>query len=232
MIPELAINAAHAMTSTKRALCTKCLRPLGTCICIWITPTEHEVEVLFLQHPLEVDNIKGSARLLHLSLPRSYLITGEILAENKLHELLHAPFPHQNSKVPNKKAIQPLLLYPSLSDGNSAIPLTLMQTPDNAAIQYRLIVLDGTWRKSRKMLYLNPQLQQLPRLALIDPPASHYRIRKAHKPDQLSTYEATCYALMQLELETEKYLPLLNAFDGFVEQISNYDPNSAARKMD
>ena len=30
----------------------------------------------------------------------------------------------------------------------------------------RLIVLDGTWRKSRKMLYRNPLLQQLPRLSL------------------------------------------------------------------
>ena len=79
-------------------------------------------------------------------------------------------------------------------------------------------MLDGTWRKSRKMLYLNPLLQQLPRLALQDMPASRYRIRTAHKPDQLSTLEATCAALAQLEGSAAPFLPLLAAFDGFVAQ--------------
>ncbi|TDN90311.1 DTW domain-containing protein YfiP [Herminiimonas fonticola] len=215
------------MTSIKRALCTKCLRPQRTCICRWITPTGHEVEVLFLQHPLEIDNAKGSARLLHLSLARSQIITGEVFAEDELRGLLYAPFPHRQDNDQRQKTILPLLLYPSTSeDGNIATPPVLTIPADNTAIQYRLVVIDGTWRKSRKMLYLNPLLQQLPRLPLSDPPASHYRIRKAHKPDQLSTYEATCHALMQLENETEKYLPLLAAFDGFVEQISSYDPKS------
>jgi DTW domain-containing protein len=82
--------------------------------------------------------------------------------------------------------------------------------------------LDGTWRKSRKMLYLNPLLQQLPRLALRDLPPSSYRIRKAHKPDQLSTLEATCAALAQLESDAGRFAPLLRAFDGFVAQQSAY----------
>ena len=159
-------------------------------------------------------------------------MTGEVFAEDELRALLYAPLPQQDSKAQNKKTIQPLLLYPSTSeDGNIAIPPVFMQPADNLAVQYRLVVLDGTWRKSRKMLYLNPLLQQLPRLPLSDPSASHYRIRKAHKPDQLSTYEATCYALMQLENETEKYLPLVTAFDGFVDQISSYDPNSKENEI-
>lgn len=220
------------MTSAKRTLCTQCLRPQRTCICTWIRPTAHDIEVLILQHPLEIDNAKGSARLLHLSLPHSQIMTGEVFGEDELRELLYEPLPHQDSNIQNKKTIQPLLLYPSTSeDGNIAIPPTLMQAADNTAVQYRLVVLDGTWRKSRKMLYLNPLLQQLPRLPLSDLPASHYRIRKAHKPDQLSTYEATCYALMQLKNETEKYLPLLTAFDGFVDQISSYDPNSKENEI-
>ena len=86
----------------------------------------------------------------------------------------------------------------------------------------RLIVLDGSWRTSRKMLYRNPQLQQLPRLSLQDMPASHYLIRKAHRPDQLSTLEATCAALMQLESSAEQFQPLLTAFDGFVAQQLGY----------
>jgi DTW domain-containing protein YfiP len=82
----------------------------------------------------------------------------------------------------------------------------------------RLVVLDATWRKSRKMLYQNPALQALPRLALRDMPASIYRIRKAHAPDQLSTLEAATYALMQLHGDAVRFQPLLDAFDGFVSQ--------------
>jgi len=79
-------------------------------------------------------------------------------------------------------------------------------------------VLDGTWRKSRKMLYCNPLLQRLPRLPLQGLPVSRYRIRKAHRANQLSTLEATCAALTHLERDPERFAPLLAAFDGFVAQ--------------
>lgn len=207
----------------KRAICTRCMRPQQTCICHWITPTAHAVEVLILQHPLEVANAKGSARLLHLSLPYSQLIVGETFAEQALHELLHAPFPHQQERQVSPQ--QTILLYPPTPD----IAATGMQHApllDTTALQYpekiRLVILDGTWRKSRKMLYVNPLLQALPRLPLQHMPASQYTIRKAHAPDQLSTLEATCYALMQLERDEEKYQPLLKAFGGFVIQQSTY----------
>jgi DTW domain-containing protein YfiP len=88
----------------------------------------------------------------------------------------------------------------------------------------RLVVLDGTWRKSRQFLHLHPMLQALPRLSLIDPPATQYRIRKAHAPNQLSTLEASCHALAQLESNRENYLPLLQAFDGFVSDHLRYRP--------
>jgi hypothetical protein len=93
------------MTSTKRTLCTQCLRPQRTCICTWIRPIEHDVEVLILQHPLEIDNAKGSARLLHLSLPHSQIMTGEVFVEDELRELLYAPLPHQDGKTQNKKKL-------------------------------------------------------------------------------------------------------------------------------
>jgi len=120
------------------------------------------------------------------------------------------------------------LLYPDLQE-NEASDLIARQgvkLPDGITPQeVRLVVLDATWRKSRKMLYLNPMLQHLPRLSLSEMPASHYRIRKAHKPDQLSSLEASTYALMRLEHNEAKYLPLIDAFDGFVEQQMQYIPS-------
>ena len=205
---------------TKRPTCRRCQRPLRTCICHWITPTAPAVEVLILQHPLESDNAKGSARLLHLSLARSRLITGEVFSEQELQTYLHAPC--DDRQTVRRHAI---LLYPDPPEEN-ALPMTaapvLDQTWLREPARLCLVVLDGTWRKSRKMLYLNPLLQTLPRLPLRDTPPSRYLIRTAHRADQLSTLEATCYALMQLEKNNEKFQPLLNAFDGFVAQQSAY----------
>ncbi|MFC7287311.1 tRNA-uridine aminocarboxypropyltransferase [Herminiimonas glaciei] len=205
----------------KRPSCNRCLRAQSACICHWIKTVEHEVEVLFLQHPLETGNAKNSARLLHLSLPHSRLAVGETFAADELHRLLYEDFDGSS----DDRLINPVLLYPDTSaDSLLALP---PPWPEQASKdRYRLVVLDGTWRKSRKMLYLNPLLQQLPRLPLADPPASAYAIRKAHKPEQLSSFEATCHALMQLEHDADKYLPLLAAFDGFVAQQQAYHPKT------
>jgi DTW domain-containing protein YfiP len=203
-------------------MCAVCLRPQRSCICQWITPVAHLVEVVVLQHPLEVGQAKGSARLLHLSLPHSALVTGEVFGEASLQALISEPLPGQSeANAPGYT----ILLYPD-SPQHQALGLPAPPALDPERLRepsrLRLIVLDGTWRKSRKMLYLNPLLHQLPRLALQDMPASHYRIRKAHKPDQLSTLEATCAALAQLEGQAESFAPLLAAFDGFVAQQAGY----------
>jgi DTW domain-containing protein YfiP len=199
-------------TSSKRPICAVCLRPQAACICRWITPLSSVAEVLVLQHPMEVANAKNSARLLHLSLPGSQLVVGEVFGDAQLDALLAGP----------RRAV---LLYPE-TPGDAGLGMemaapfdpTWAQRPD----QLRLVVLDATWRKSRKMLYLNRALQRLPRLPLREVPASHYLIRKAHAPDQLSTLEATVYALAQLENDAQKFAPLITAFDGFVAQLQGY----------
>lgn len=193
----------------RRALCAACLRPQQTCICRWATALSNQVEVLILQHPMEVNNAKGSARLLHLCLANSRLAVGETFDPAQLQAML-------------SPARRNVLLYPDTED--ASLGLATPQPFDSAWLRepLRLVVLDGTWRKSRKMLYLNPLLQALPRLPLRDTPASHYLIRKAHLPDQLSTLEATAYALAQLENDINKYQPLIDAFDGFVAQQASY----------
>lgn len=201
----------------KRRRCAACLRPESTCLCRWVTPTLHGTEVLILQHPMEVTEAKGSARLLHLSLQHSKALTGEVFGA-ALDAALQGP--HRN-----------LLLFPeSRRDlGTGLLP----QLPETAWRRspepMRLVVLDGTWRKCRKMLSLNPQLQQMQRLSLTAVPASRYRIRKAHEAHQLSTLEATCVALAQLEGEAFAMQPLLEAFDGFVgQQLARRPPSRTA----
>ena len=197
---------------SRRLACPACLRPQSACICRWVTPVTQAVEVLILQHPLEVDNPKGSARLLHLSLPRSRLVTGEVF-----------DLPALLADLPGSAKLN-LLLYPETPQNQppGITPRQLAPGVPNDPARLRLVVLDGTWRKSRKMLYNNPLLLQLPRLALEDVGVSHYLIRKAHRPDQLSTLEATCAALAQLNGGAAPLQPLLAAFDGFVAQQMGY----------
>ncbi len=184
-----------------RPSCPTCLRAKTGCICHLITKVDTDIEVLILQHPLEVTETKGTARLLHLCLPNSQLLMGEVFDETQL--------------LSSKKSI---LLYPITPEDHSlgiAPPSELNTTVLTSLNNIRLIIIDGTWRKSRKILCKNPYLQTLPRLKLADLPAGQYTIRKARKPHQLSTLEAACAALAQLEANTHKFEPMTQAFIGF-----------------
>lgn len=175
-------------------MCSNCERPQSACICGLVAPVEGTTELLILQHPMEAGHAKGSARLLQLSVAGSRLIRGEVF--EGLEAILHAG------------GQSPVLLFPDTGDG--------APVADDVS-GCRLVVLDGTWRKCRKMLYLNPALAALPRFALKSPPPSRYRIRKAQGVDQLSTLEATCHALAQVETAPDRYLPVLEAFDRLIE---------------
>ncbi len=202
----------------RRLQCAHCLRPQRTCVCALAAPVISPVEVLILQHRLEVANAKGTARLLHLCLPGSVIADGEAFDPAALDALLDAG------------GRTPVLLFPETPDekslGIAAPPPFPAAAPAPSAL--RLVVLDGTWRKSRKMLYLNPRLQGLPRLALRDLPPSHYRIRKAQLPDQLSTLEATVQALEQLDGAVGRYAPVLDAFERFLAHYTLHATHTRA----
>jgi DTW domain-containing protein YfiP len=91
-------------------MCAACLRAQSACICRFVTPVESRVELLVLQHPLEVHNAKNSARLLHLCLPSSRLLVGESFPAAELDAALHAD------------GRTPLLLYPHMA-GEAALGL-------------------------------------------------------------------------------------------------------------
>jgi DTW domain-containing protein YfiP len=194
----------EAGKAARREVCGACHRPKLTCLCRWVIPVACTTKVLILQHPLEVHHAKNTARLLHLSLLGSQVRVGEQFAAADLQAALAGP------------AVN-VLLYPQGEQPAAPLPAWApsLHAPDTPV---RLVVLDATWRKSRKMLHLNPLLQCLPRLSLDATQLSRYLIRKAHKPGQLSTLEATCAALAQMEGNGARYQPLLDALDGFVTQ--------------
>ncbi|RYX97638.1 MAG: DTW domain-containing protein [Comamonadaceae bacterium] len=224
-----AIRPDPVPVTVTRETCARCLRPQSACICQWVRPTAHDVEVVILQHPLEVNEAKGSGYLLHLGLPKSRLLAGEVFDA----DTLFAADP--SGAQPRRN----LLLYPETPLAACEAPRDILTPEDLQNLAgLRLIVLDATWRKSRKMLRLNPWLEKLPRLALAPEnlPGSRYLIRKAHKSGQLSTYEATCAALMQLRGDATlkdieaRFQPLMEAFDGFVAQQDALRLDAIARR--
>jgi DTW domain-containing protein YfiP len=231
---------------------------MPSCLCVWIRPTANQVGLLVLQHPMERDQAKGSARLLRLSLARCRCEPGERFdpealagwltanpAGGPVRSLLLFPNLFPNS-VPNpfpnplpQALPQPFQAAPFQPAGPDALaapgPAVLpeMHTPPKrckptTTNEWQLVLLDATWRKARKMLALNPLLQALPRWGLCELPPSRYAIRKAQRPEQRSTLEAACLGLGQLERKPACYDALLSAFDGWVVESAARVPGATS----
>lgn len=188
-----------------RAICGRCLRPQGACLCALVRPTSHRTEVLVLQHPQEQRQAKNSVALLRLSLAHCEVVVGERFTPGALQSLLQRP------------GRQTRLLYPDVpaAPAPPAPPLAAAGAP------LRLVVIDATWRKSLRMLLDHPALAALPRLALDAPAPTRYRaIRAARRADQVSTLEATLQALSMLEAPSFDAAPLLDAFGSFVAAVA------------
>ena len=180
-----------------RAQCSRCLRPQTHCLCALIPQLDSRTRVLLLQHPSEVCHALNTARLADLGLLNAELRVGEVFED--LATLLNPP------------GYQARLLFPG--DGAQLIDTA---EPSDESLPWLLVVPDGTWRKARKLLHLNPLLAQLPRATLPEGAVSRYRLRKAPGPGALSTLEAIVQALEILEAPTS-FAPLLRPFEALIE---------------
>ncbi|MBC3270438.1 DTW domain-containing protein [Pseudomonas sp. SWRI81] len=178
-----------------RPQCPRCLRPQTHCLCKLIPRLDSRTRVLLLQHPSEVNHALNTARLAALGLTNAELIVGEVFED--LPTLLNRP------------GYQARLLFPA----DDAQPLQTYAPSDEPLL---LVVPDGTWRKARKLLHLNPLLAALPRVTLAEGGVSRYRLRKAPGPGALSTVEAIVQALQTLEAPTS-FEALLKPFEALIE---------------
>ncbi|ONH52143.1 DTW domain-containing protein YfiP [Pseudomonas cedrina] len=178
-----------------RPQCARCHRPTSHCLCALIPSLDSRTRVLLLQHPSEVGHALNTARLAALGLNNAQLVVGEVFED--LATLLNLP------------GYQARLLFPA----DDAQPLQAYAPEDQPLL---LVVPDGTWRKARKLLHLNPLLAALPRVTLDDGGISRYRLRKAPSAGALSTVEAITQALQVLEAPTS-FEPLLKPFEALIE---------------
>ncbi|WP_300629279.1 DTW domain-containing protein [Pseudomonas sp.] len=178
-----------------RPQCSRCLRPISHCLCSLIPRLDSRTRVLLLQHPSEVNHALNTARLAALGLNNAQLVVGEVFDD--LATMLNQP------------GYKARLLFPA----DDAQRLQAYAPDDQPML---LVVPDGTWRKARKMLHLNPLLAALPRVTLAGESVSRYRLRKAPGPGALSTVEAITRALEVLEAPTS-FESLLKPFEALIE---------------
>ena len=134
----------------------------------------------------------------HLCLENSELVVAEQFSDEEVKSLL---------------APASALLYPSLDWLPKAPNQSDGQSPDSVTEQ--LVVIDATWRKSKKILHLHPELQELNRISLEGYGKSKYRIRSSSMDHGLSTLESVVEAMGQLEPKMD-FSPMLKPFEKMI----------------
>jgi DTW domain-containing protein YfiP len=98
-----------------------------------------------------------------------------------------------------------VILFPT------ATSLALDESMDTMPID-TLIIIDGTWRKAKKIWLSNPWLHGMRVCHLKSPISSRYHIRSSRQPDGLASIEAAASALSQLgERNTDALIDALMA---------------------
>ena len=185
-----------------RSFCYQCRRAKVACLCGRVEAQPNKVNVIVLQHPDEAANPKGSAIIAELGLQQYQAWVGE---DFTAHEGLNQLLANDSQGI--------VVLYPAedaeLLDGAWCKRWL-------GEIQH-IIVIDGTWRKARKIWQLNPQLHSLPAIKFDEQKISEYRIRKVPQQGYLSTVECIVEALRLIEQRPEAYQPLLELFGEMVD---------------
>lgn len=187
----------------ERIVCNKCSRPESVCYCSHLVALNNRVKLLIIQHPQEVSHPFNTARIVALCLSNVELTVAELLDE----ELI--------SRIENSNS---LLLYPDTQIGSTGEEFS--EKAGYGKLE-QLIVLDASWKKSKKMLFSNPALQKLPRLSLSDTQPSQYRIRKSAIKGALSTLESVVEAYKVIEPESD-LTSLMRPFERMIQIQKKY----------
>ena len=161
------------------------------CPCLQMPSVQTVTRFVILQHQLETMKPTNTARIAHLAMPNSEIVTYGV-------EQL------------DFEAVAPAgtwLLYP---DGE--------EPPPSSDRPSRMLVLDGNWTQTRRMLHRLPELRRLPRLSLSPAKPDRLRMRQQRDPAGMSTLEAIAQAVSQLEgPQKGALLDLLH--DGMTERV-------------
>jgi DTW domain-containing protein YfiP len=170
-----------------RKLCNQCLRPQNVCLCESLVHLQAPCKVLILQHPSEQKQPLATVPILQLCLSPIQVLVGEDFNEH----------PVVNAVLKDAKNVR--VLFPAEQSASWRVGQGL---DENEQVD-TLIVLDGTWRKAKKMWFINEWLHSLPAVVLVGAPESQYQIRSSTIAGGVSTLEAIALSCNFLEGSTQ-----------------------------
>ncbi len=154
--------------------------------------------MLILQHPSEAIKPQSTARLLSSSLEVGTHRIG--LSWNSLRGALKQPFPLENWAVLKVE------------------PTSKKSKPPPKQIQ-GIVLLDGTWKQAKTLLWRNPWLKRLiPWQLSVDEKSAYHLLRQGPKKESLSTIEAGLQALVELGEPVDRFTSLHETFKTFLMQ--------------
>lgn len=160
----------------KRPQCPRCHSPLSRCLCAFCPQNLHlEFPIVIFQHPDEEHHYLNTVKILNLSLNNVQLIITD---------------------GPSEKDLDPsfnwFLLFPGEKTESLSQVSKLIEEK-----KFGLVILDGTWKKTKRFIFENIFLEKLPRLSLQKSYESIYELRKCDRQNFLSTLEAFSYLLIE-----------------------------------
>jgi DTW domain-containing protein YfiP len=176
------LNLEISFTSESRAFCPECEFLKSRCLCETLKNIHNNVHLIVLQHPSESKHPLNTVRIMKKSFQNITVIVGEDFTA-------HAPL----NDILNNPSNRCSLLYPAPEAKLLSREGVIHQPPTH------LILLDGTWRKAKKIFLSSKNLQELPAFSFITEEISDYRIRKSSVENSFSTLEASTFALQILE---------------------------------
>ncbi|MBN1127438.1 MAG: DTW domain-containing protein [Chitinispirillaceae bacterium] len=171
----------------RASVCDGCYRSKKSCICGRVSALDTRLRVVILQHPQEQFKVLNSARLSHLLLKNSSILTG--LSWPNFKKVAGA------GEIPSLWGVLYLKTGPDRAPAPIVIVNRNKQPVADASFLRGIIAIDGTWKQAKTVWWRNPWLTRLNRITLNPDTAS---LRPQVKGEGLSTIEALAFALEHL----------------------------------
>ncbi len=181
---------------SKRKKCSNCQRPDGFCVCHAIRPLTLSNKVTILQDTKEASHPFATAKFASLASKEIELITSDKITNEFISATIESGafllFKNEDSK-----------------------PISIKEIPSK-----NFVVLDGTWKKARKIYHTWPSLRELPCFHLeVDMETIYQTIRKSCGETHLSTLEAIGITLQIIdEINSEQFQEFIEPLKLLVKQ--------------
>jgi DTW domain-containing protein YfiP len=193
----------------KREECRSCSYIKELCQCELLPQDKPKAPpIIILRHPSEKKHPLATVKLLQQYFEDLTVEDGEIFSPRK-----------------------GILLYPDDPDQNLSHDRKICFSVN---CNQPLIIIDATWKKSHRILKLNPWLKELPRFSLKNY-HSQYFLRRPKGEHYLSSLESFCYSIQEFYPQDGKMKnhanDLLRLFDDFIAKRKKFYPKETLEQF-